>query len=116
VGEVAARTTGMPSTTGNQCELLAGLDELPAAGAKVEEFLPLNPLRRRWAVHLRNHRKLIVIDGRVAFTGGMDIGDEYAGRVAVARASLPRHASARPRPCRHAACRGLHRGLGARDR
>lgn len=57
------------------------LDELRAAGARVVEFLPLNPLRRRWAVHLRNHRKLIVIDGRVAFTGGMNIGDEYAGRV-----------------------------------
>lgn len=56
------------------------LAELRAAGARVEEFLPLNPLRRRWAVHLRNHRKLIVIDGADAFTGGMNIGDEYAGR------------------------------------
>lgn len=57
------------------------LAALRAAGARVEEFLPLNPLRRRWAIHLRNHRKLIVIDGDEAFAGGMNIGDEYAGRV-----------------------------------
>jgi len=36
----------------------------------VAPFLPLNPLRRRWAVHLRNHRKLVIVDGETAFTGG----------------------------------------------
>jgi len=51
-----------------------------AAGGRCEEFHPLNPLRKRWAVHLRNHRKLIVIDGLEAFTGGMNVGDEYSGR------------------------------------
>lgn len=51
-----------------------------AAGGHCVEFLPLNPLRKRWAVHLRNHRKLIVIDSEVAFTGGMNVGDEYSGR------------------------------------
>jgi cardiolipin synthase len=30
-------------------------------------------------VNLRNHRKIVVIDGRVGFTGGMNIGDEYLG-------------------------------------
>jgi cardiolipin synthase len=50
------------------------------AGGRCVEFLPLNPLRKRWSVHLRNHRKLIVIDGQVAFTGGMNVGDEYSGR------------------------------------
>lgn len=58
----------------------ARLQAIRAAGGRVEPFLPLNPLRRRWAVHLRNHRKLIVVDGRVAFTGGMNVGDEYSGR------------------------------------
>jgi cardiolipin synthase A/B len=58
----------------------ARLDAIRAAGGKVEPFLPLNPLRRRWAVHLRNHRKLIIVDGRGAFTGGMNVGDEYSGR------------------------------------
>jgi cardiolipin synthase len=50
------------------------------AGGHAEAFLPLNPLRRRWAVHLRNHRKIVLIDGRVALIGGMNIGDEYSGR------------------------------------
>lgn len=58
----------------------ARLRAIRAAGGRVESFLPVNPLRRRWAVHLRNHRKLVVIDGEVAFTGGMNIGDEYSGR------------------------------------
>jgi len=56
------------------------LDAIIEAGGRCVEFLPLNPLRKRWSVHLRNHRKLIVIDGRVAFTGGMNVGDEYSGR------------------------------------
>jgi cardiolipin synthase len=56
------------------------LKALIAAGGKASAFLPLNPLRRRWSVHLRNHRKLVIIDGIKAFTGGMNVGDEYAGR------------------------------------
>lgn len=58
----------------------AGVAALRAAGGKVTAFLPVNPLRRRWAVHLRNHRKILVADGRIGFVGGMNIGDVYAGR------------------------------------
>ncbi len=56
------------------------LEAILKAGGRAEVFLPLNPLRRRWSVHLRNHRKLIVVDGQIGFTGGMNIGDEYSGR------------------------------------
>jgi len=49
------------------------------AGGKAEAFLPVNPLRRRWSVHLRNQRKMIVIDGILGFTGGMNMGNEYSG-------------------------------------
>lgn len=56
------------------------LAAIRAAGGRTETFLPLNPLRRRWSVHLRNHRKLVIVDGEVAFTGGMNVGDEYSGR------------------------------------
>jgi cardiolipin synthase len=49
------------------------------AGGRVTPFLPLNPLRRKFAALLRNHRKLIVVDDRLGFTGGMNIGDEYSG-------------------------------------
>jgi cardiolipin synthase len=46
-------------------------------GGKVASFLPIvNPLR----VNLRNHRKIVVVDGVVGFAGGLNIGDEYLGR------------------------------------
>lgn len=54
-------------------------EALAAAGGKLAPFLPVNPLRRRWSIHLRNHRKILVVDGAVAFTGGMNVGDEYSG-------------------------------------
>src|SRR5262249_57898205 len=57
------------------------LAALRAAGGRAAAFLPVNPLRKRWAVNLRNHRKLIVVDGAIGFTGGMNIGDEYSGRL-----------------------------------
>lgn len=55
------------------------LQALQQAGGRSEAFLPVNPLRRRWSVHLRNHRKILVIDGEKAFTGGMNVGNEYSG-------------------------------------
>ncbi len=56
-----------------------GLEALRDSGGRAEAFLPVNPFRRRWAVHLRNHRKLLVVDGERAFLGGMNVGDAYAG-------------------------------------
>jgi cardiolipin synthase len=47
------------------------------AGGKYSLFLPLNPLRRRIQINMRNHRKILVVDGKIAFTGGLNIGDEY---------------------------------------
>jgi cardiolipin synthase len=52
-----------------------------AAGGKADAFLPVNPIRSWVQVNLRNHRKIVIVDGSVAFTGGMNIGDEYLGRV-----------------------------------
>ena len=49
------------------------------AGGQVEAFMPAFPLHRRWSAHLRNHRKLLIADGRKAFTGGMNIGRKYMG-------------------------------------
>jgi cardiolipin synthase len=50
------------------------------AGCRVAFFMPLYPLRRRFSPHLRNHRKIAIFDGRVAFLGSQNIGDEYRGR------------------------------------
>jgi cardiolipin synthase len=52
---------------------------LRKAGGEVAAFMPAFPLHRRWSSHLRNHRKLLIADGRKAFTGGMNIGMKYMG-------------------------------------
>lgn len=53
------------------------LRTLKRDGGRVASFLPLfNPFR----VNLRNHRKILVVDGRVGFSGGMNVGDEYLGK------------------------------------
>jgi cardiolipin synthase len=56
------------------------LRPLRDAGGQFSAFLPLNLLQRRIQVNLRNHRKILVVDGRVAFAGGLNIGDEYLGK------------------------------------
>jgi cardiolipin synthase len=56
------------------------LRDLCGAGGKVAAFLPLlNPLYRL-RINLRNHRKILIADGRTAFSGGLNIGDEYLGK------------------------------------
>ncbi|HTE43293.1 MAG TPA: phospholipase D-like domain-containing protein [Steroidobacteraceae bacterium] len=50
-------------------------DELQKAGAHIRFFNPSRVLR----VAFRNHRKLCVIDDRIAIVGGFNVGDEYAG-------------------------------------
>jgi len=56
-------------------------DRLRAAGGEVLVYGPMR-LRLRWPgrINFRNHRKIIVIDGTVGFTGGLNVGDEYLGR------------------------------------
>jgi cardiolipin synthase A/B len=55
-------------------------DALLDAGVHVATFHPVGPWRRRWGWSVRDHRKLLVVDEAVAFTGGINIGDEYAPR------------------------------------
>lgn len=55
------------------------LRPLMEAGGQVATFLPAIPWRRTWHLNCRNHRKLVVVDARVAFTGSQNIGDEYRG-------------------------------------
>jgi cardiolipin synthase len=47
------------------------------AGGKVSKFLPPRYFAWRPTFNFRNHRKLVVADGRDAFIGGMNIGTEY---------------------------------------
>lgn len=56
-------------------------ERLRAGGIQVVEFNPINPLegkREGWQVNQRDHRKLLIVDGRSAFVGGINISDSYA--------------------------------------
>jgi cardiolipin synthase len=50
---------------------------MAAHGIEVAEFRPLRPASL-WQVNNRDHRKLTIVDGRVAFTGGLNISGTYA--------------------------------------
>jgi len=49
------------------------------AGAQCAHFMPVFHAPFRGRANLRNHRKLIVIDGRIALTGGMNLAWPYIG-------------------------------------
>lgn len=53
------------------------VDELRASGVQVVDFNPIAPWRRRFRLSHRDHRKVIVVDDIVAFTGGLNVADEY---------------------------------------
>jgi cardiolipin synthase len=57
-------------------ELLA---PLRAAGGDVEAFNPPWPWQRRGPLLCRDHRKIVVIDDRIGFCGGMNLSEDYAG-------------------------------------
>lgn len=56
------------------------LQELREAGVEVVNAHAIRGPRHRFQVNFRNHRKTVVIDGHTAFTGGLNVGDEYMGR------------------------------------
>jgi cardiolipin synthase len=56
------------------------LDELRTAGVAVADPGNGGRPRQRLQINFRNHRKTVVVDGEVAFTGGLNVGDEYMGR------------------------------------
>ena len=64
---------------GSKNTKLEFFEPLQKAGGEFAWFRAVNPLRKRFSLHLRNHRKLQVVDGKVAFIGGMNVGKEYMG-------------------------------------
>ena len=51
------------------------------SGIHILEFNPVNPLlaRKDWQLNQRDHRKLLIVDGRTAFLGGINISSVYSG-------------------------------------
>ncbi len=58
----------------------AFFERLTQAGIAVLEFNPVNPLAAKapWLINNRDHRKLLVVDGRTAFVGGINISSVYS--------------------------------------
>jgi cardiolipin synthase len=59
-------------------------------GIAVLEYRPLNPFEAglRWSPFHRNHRKILIIDGRLAFTGGINISEVYASGLRIRRTKV----------------------------
>jgi cardiolipin synthase len=64
------------------CRKLPGkwLRTLRESGVRVEGFKTTRGRGNRFQLNFRNHRKLVIVDGHEALTGGLNVGDEYLGR------------------------------------
>ena len=59
----------------------AFFERMRAAGIHLVAFNPVNPAKLRgeaWKVNHRDHRKVLIVDGKIAFTGGVNISDTYS--------------------------------------
>ena len=55
------------------------IKRLQASGVDFRSFMPVSFPSLRSGINYRNHRKIVVVDGDVAFTGGLNVGVEYLG-------------------------------------
>lgn len=55
------------------------VDELKEKGISAKEFSPIKPALTTYQNN-RDHRKILVVDGHTAFTGGVNLADEYINR------------------------------------
>ncbi|MBI4677071.1 MAG: hypothetical protein HY748_05760 [Elusimicrobia bacterium] len=53
------------------------LGRMADAGVQILDYHPVAPWRRRWSWGRRDHRKLLVVDGKIGFTGGVNISDDH---------------------------------------
>jgi cardiolipin synthase len=56
-------------------------DRMKAAGIHMVAFNPVNPAKVRdngWKVNNRDHRKMLIVDGKIGFTGGINISGNYS--------------------------------------
>ncbi|MDC8760044.1 cardiolipin synthase [Janthinobacterium fluminis] len=59
----------------------AFFERMRAAGIHLVAFNPVNPAKVRgdaWKINNRDHRKILIVDGKLAFTGGINISATYA--------------------------------------
>jgi len=56
------------------------LHDLQVAGAVTSAFHTTKGKTNRFQLNFRNHRKIVVIDGKIAYVGGHNVGDEYLSK------------------------------------
>ncbi len=63
---------------------------LRAAGVNVLQYNPVNPLkvRKRLLIRRRDHRKVLVVDGKIGFAGGVNVSSDYYGSSSSVRQSV----------------------------
>ena len=61
-----------------QSHAAAVLDDARRRGFQAAKYNSLNPLAIKRINH-RNHRRILVVDGRVGFTGGTGVGEQWTG-------------------------------------
>jgi cardiolipin synthase len=78
---------------GSRASSPAFFERMRAAGVELVEFHPVNPLEGGNPVNLnvRDHRKLLIVDGRIAFTGGINLDRNYSSS-SVSKRRAPKHA------------------------
>ena len=61
---------------------------LADSGINILEYNPINPLnvKKGWNVNQRDHRKLLIVDGKMAFLGGINVSSVYSGGSVAQRA------------------------------
>ncbi len=87
-------------------------------GITVAEFNPVNPLKAKkgWELNERDHRKLLIVDGRVGFVGGINISGVYSSGSATLRNRTPEKArQARAPVARYAGADRRPRGARAAE-
>ncbi|MBT3201482.1 MAG: cardiolipin synthase [Phycisphaerales bacterium] len=58
----------------------AYISQLANAGVSIHPFHSTRGRQNRFQLNFRNHRKIVIADGRVGWVGGLNVGDEYMGR------------------------------------
>lgn len=58
----------------------AYLKELREASIEIRPFANMKGPKNRFQLNFRNHRKTVVADGKVAYLGGLNVGDDYLGK------------------------------------
>ncbi len=53
------------------------INELKESGIQVNSFLPMRLGRLLSSINYRNHRKIVIVDGLIGFTGGINVSDKY---------------------------------------